>query len=178
MNNCNRSWYVIVSKSGKIKRLSSCLSELGIENLVPMQKQVRQWSDRRKTIEVPIFFNYAFVNCTEKDRRNVFKTDAVKCFLSIGGLHAKVSNQEIERIRQLIDYEHDIDIEESSREFTKGQKVKISCGSLKGLTGIVSNNYETGKRKIGIFIESLKCFACVKIPAKYLKPVEEFVSVG
>jgi transcriptional antiterminator RfaH len=177
VNNCNRSWYVIISKSGKIKRLSSCLYELGIENLVPMQKQVRQWSDRQKTIEVPIFFNYAFVHCTEKEKRNVFKTEIVKCFLNIGGLPAKVSDKEIMHIRQLVEFEDDISIEKSSVEFVKGQIVKICRGSLKGLSGTVSNNYKSGRKKVGIYIDSLRCFACVELPAKYLTPVQDIVSV-
>jgi len=114
-------------------------------------------------VEVPLFFNYAFVRCTEKERRKVFKADGIKCFLSIGGELAKLRDSEIVRIQRLLKYENDISIERITHGFVKGQWVEINGGSLRGLFGEVSTDCGAGSKKVKIRIESLGCFACVEI---------------
>jgi transcription antitermination factor NusG len=158
-----KSWYVVVLKSDKIKLVGANLNKLDIENLIPLQKQIRQWSDRKKIVEAPIFFNYAFVRCTEKERCRVFKADGIKCFLSIGGDLAKLRDSEIVRIQRLLKYENDISIERISQGFIKGQQVEINSGSLRGLLGEVNKDCGAGSKKVRIRIESLGCFACVEI---------------
>ncbi len=169
LNIHKKNWYVIITKPGWEKKVGKNLTSLGIENLIPLQKQIRQWSDRKKIVEVPVFMTYAFVWCTPVERLNVFKAEGVRRFLSIGGTLSKVTDTEIVRIKKLLSYERNIVVEElSASDFGEGREVEIVQGSLQGLRGKVFEEPKCGKNKIKILIESLNCFACAEVTTDML----------
>ena len=68
-----KTWYAIYTKSRNEKKVSSLLAEQDIEHYLPLVKKIRQWSDRRKTVEEPLFSSYIFVHITEKEHLPVCK---------------------------------------------------------------------------------------------------------
>lgn len=178
LNIHKKNWYVIITKPGWEKKVGKNLTSLGIENLIPLQKQIRQWSDRKKVVEVPVFMTYAFVWCTPRERLNVFKAEGVRRFLSIGGTLSKVSEAEIAGIKKLLSYEKDIVVEDFSVSgFSEGQEVEIVHGCLQGLRGKVFEEPKCGKNKIKILIESLNCFACTEVTTEMLIPCSQKMPV-
>ncbi len=172
LDNKNKEWYVIITRPRWEKKVGANLTDLGVENLVPLQKQLRQWSDRKKWVEVPVFMTYAFVRCTAKERMKVYEAEGISRFLSIGGVLSKVSEAEIDRINRLLDYGKKIELEKlSANIFSKGEEVEVISGNLRGLRGIVSEKPKNGKKKIKILIESLNCFACTEISTEMLTAV-------
>ena len=60
--NINKKWYAIYVKSRHEKNVFQELCDKGIKSSIPLIKQTRQWSDRKKIIDVPLFAGYVFVN--------------------------------------------------------------------------------------------------------------------
>ena len=61
-----------------------------------MQKEVRQWSDRKKEIETPLFPNYVFVKTSSQERFNLMKVRGLVNFISFGGSPVSIPEEEIE----------------------------------------------------------------------------------
>ena len=61
-SNINMSWYAINVKSRHEKYVHDQLKRKNIESSLPMASVIRQWSDRKKKVEIPLFRGYVFVN--------------------------------------------------------------------------------------------------------------------
>ncbi len=135
----NFNWYVVYTKSRNEKKVSITLCELGIEAYCPTKKIIKNWSDRKKIIETPLFNSYCFVYLEEKNLRDVFKADGVVRYVYWCGKPAVVKPLEIETIKKwLNDYEHE-NLEVSY--FKAEDKVKIKSGPfIDNQAKVISHN--------------------------------------
>ena len=72
-----KSWYAVYTNSRAEKRVSDRIEELGIETFLPLQKTLRQWSDRKKLVEKPLISSYVFVKIIPREYFAVRKIDGV-----------------------------------------------------------------------------------------------------
>ena len=63
-------WYIAYTRSCQDKNVAAALSARGYEVFVPIRKEVRQWSDRKKVVDRLLIPHMVFVRCTELERRN------------------------------------------------------------------------------------------------------------
>ena len=88
-------WFVVCTKSrNELKVLSRILS-LGIDAYTPSRKELRQWSDRKKKVAVPLLPSMVLVRLDEKEVNKVFEIPGVVRYLFEYGKRAEVSNQEV-----------------------------------------------------------------------------------
>ena len=66
------SWHVIYTKPRAEKKVEERLNNFGIEAYCPVKQQVKQWSDRKKKILIPVLPSMVLVNIDEKERNKVF----------------------------------------------------------------------------------------------------------
>ena len=83
--NPNYNWYAIRVKSRSEKKVFSDLNDNEITAYLPMQRKLRQWSDRKKWVEVPLISGYVFVNISRKEYENVLRTPNVVCYIYFEG---------------------------------------------------------------------------------------------
>lgn len=126
-------WYVIVTRPRAEKKVSEGLAKSGIMHFLPLQKQLRQWKDRKKKVDIVLFNTYLFVCLEEQCRNDVFSVPGVLRYLVVEGRPCIVSEEEIARIRRICQYEPEIVT--STEEFVPGDEVTICGGPLKGLEG-------------------------------------------
>ena len=55
------NWYVLYTRPNFEKRINKELNELGFYSYLPLQKELRQWNDRKVWIESPLFKSYLFI---------------------------------------------------------------------------------------------------------------------
>ena len=128
-----RKWMLIYSKPRHELKLSKRLAELGIEVYCPTVKTVRQWSDRKKKVEEPLFKSYVFVKVDEKERESVFWVPGFSRFVFWLGKPVIVREAEIQATRDFLSrVEHDtIKLE----RFKLGEELRVSSGPLKDTKG-------------------------------------------
>jgi transcription antitermination factor NusG len=144
-------WYVLQTRSRFEKKSFELLSLQGVSVFLPTQKVKKNWSDRIKDIETPLFPGYLFIQFEEKDRYRVLNTSGIVRFVSFGGKYATLDENQIEIFRQFERF--DTDIQVVDLEFYIGQEVFISSGPFKGLEAkIVQYN---GKGKLLLTVESI-----------------------
>ena len=88
-------WYVIYTQPRNEKKVAERLENIGITAYCPLVTQIRQWSDRKKKVQVPLINSYVFVNVSEKEREQVFQVSGIVRFLFWLGKPAVVRDEEI-----------------------------------------------------------------------------------
>lgn len=151
------NWYVVYTKPKWEKKVADKLNQVGIECYCPLITQVKQWSDRKKKIEVPLFNSYVFVRLADTERNSAFQVSGVVRYLFWLGKPAIVKDQEIEIIKKSLTAPNLSEISVSSIQV--GDKIKLESGAFTNQNAIVkevSNNYYI------LVLETLGCVLKIK----------------
>ena len=160
-----KKWFALYTKPRWEKKVDGVLLRKDIESWCPLQKVQRQWSDRKKVIEDPIFKSYMFVHITDDERLKVLQTDGVLNFVHYLNKPAIIRDEEIELIKSFL-LEKDARISaQSLRGFKEDDKVIIKHGLFMDNTGTV---LRSTANKVYIKLESLQQVMIVEFPAKYV----------
>lgn len=153
-------WFAIYTKPRTEKKVNEQLQNYNYEVYLPLKKELRQWKDRLKKVELPLFNSYVFVRVNTKQYYEIPKLihGFVK-FVTIGGQKIAVRDEEIETIKKMLDYSSQIDV--SNEDFRLNEKVEIKIGQLRGLQGKLVEF--RGKYKIAIRIETIGLNLLVEI---------------
>ncbi len=138
MGGNNSFWNVIYTRSRAEKKVNKLLNEQGIITFLPLVKEIRQWSDRRKKVEVPLINSYIFVKADKSNYLKILETPGVVKFVKFINENAKISEQEINNLR-IITSNNIKDFRTIRKNFNDGDKVKIKLGNFKGLTGVIDS---------------------------------------
>jgi transcriptional antiterminator RfaH len=152
LNLKKKNWYVVYTKPKWEKKVAEQLKEKNIECYCPLITQVRQWSDRKKKVEVPLFNSYVFVCLEESERDLAFLSTGVVRYLFWLGKPAIVREEEIQTIKKWLDGSptNEITIE----QYQVGDKIKVASGPFSSQEAIVQ---EVGKSHYLLVLESLGC---------------------
>ncbi|KAA3607046.1 MAG: UpxY family transcription antiterminator [Calditrichaeota bacterium] len=147
-------WYAITVKSRHDAKVYQRLIDKNIECLYATYTAIRQWKDRKKKVEMPLFPGYVFVKINLwKERVSVLETYGVSRFVQLSNEPEKISEQDIQLIQGSQNNEALNPQPEKFQDYKIGSEVKILDGVFKGHKGSVVENIES-KRFI-IRIDSL-----------------------
>lgn len=164
-----KNWYALYTKPRWEKKIDASLIKKNIESWCPLQKIEKQWSDRKKIIEEPLFKSYIFVHIANSERSKVFQTDGILNFVYYLGKPAIIKEAEINLIKQYL-LEKDVKISLISKEgFEESTKIRVNHGVFMGKVGTVLKNM---KKKIYVKLESLGQVMVVEFPVEYLSHLD------
>lgn len=163
-----QQWRVLYTRPRAEKRAFDSLSKKGYHVYVPYIKVIRQWSDRKKKVEVPMFNSYLFVFCKPCEIELASREEHIVKVVRFGGQPAVVREKEMDMIRKVEAGEEDVMV--TYQRIVAGQRVKIKQGRLRGLTGILTEF--RGTHKVSIEIESLGCNLLVEVQAGNIEEVK------
>jgi transcription antitermination factor NusG len=157
-------WYAAYTKPRNEKKAFERLMANGIETYLPIQRRLKQWSDRKKIVEEPLFRSYIFVKITQKDYYNVLNTYGIVRYVTFEGKAAPIPDKQIDLIKNLL--EQDVEIESVEETLEPGTKVEVKFGTLMGLTGSLIDH--KGKQKVIVRLEHISHSLLVTLPAQYV----------
>lgn len=165
---CSKRWYVALVRMHHEKKVADRLSEMGIESFVPIQQEVRQWSDRRKVVDRVLLPMMVFVHVDPCRRMEVFTIPAVSRYMVLRGESspAVIPDEQMNRFRFMLDYSDEAVCMNDS-PLLRGEKVCVVKGPLKGLEGELVT--VDGKSKVAVRLDLLGS-ACVDMPVGYVEP--------
>ena len=123
-----KRWYAVYTKPRWEKKVHARLMERGIESYCPLNKVRKQWSDRVKLVEEPLFKSYVFVHVPETEQTRVRMVDGILNYVYWQGKPAVVRDREIDDIRRFLDEYETVRLE--SLELQPDDKVLIRAGVL------------------------------------------------
>lgn len=166
----HRSWYAVYVRSRAEKKIFGALTDAGIEAFLPLVTHRRQWSDRIKKIEEPLFRSYVFVKSSRSDLYRVLRVDGVVCIVSFENEPAAIPDNQILAIKRYV--EHDDMLENMPLgELSKGQMVRIMAGKLAGLTGRLMSF--KNKRRLIVYIDVVGQYIPVDVARCKVEPISE-----
>lgn len=161
------NWFVIKTNSQAEKKVFERLISLGFESFLPLYSTMRQWSDRKKKIYLPLIPSVVFVKCRAIDLSKTFAVPGMNGTLNYLGKPAIVKEFEIENLRILLmDWDDDI-ISICNDCIEEGVLVEVIRGPFKGLTA--TSVTKNGKHRVVVNIESLGNNFVVNVPRSFLK---------
>lgn len=135
--NENKKWFAVYTRPRWEKKVSGVLSRRKIENYCPLNKVVRQWSDRKKIIHEPLFTSYVFVKVSEEELITIKQTDGVINLVYWLGKPAVIRNVEIEIIKRFLNEHINIRLERTPININISDRVQVVSGPLMEMEGKV-----------------------------------------
>jgi transcription antitermination factor NusG len=165
--NETRRWYGLHTRPRHENAVAQRLEENGVTTFLPLIKEVHTWSDRKKTVQLPLFSCYVFakVSPNRLDRLRVLRVEGVFGLVGTRGEGTPIPDDEIDAVRSLVQTK----LSWSSHPFLKvGQRVRIRGGALDGLEGIlISRN---GDRTLVLSIDAIQRSLAVRVEGYQVEP--------
>lgn len=166
-----RVWRVFYTKPRAERKAAERLAAAGVELLLPLREESRHWSDRKKTVQVPLFKSYLFARTDERERLRVLEDEGIVKTVSFGGRMAQVTNDEVDRL-VLLNESPDLveDIVQISA-FPAGTEVLVHRGPLKGMVGHIMPHRLAGRLYVNV--PSLSCSVRVQVPTDWVRRISQ-----
>lgn len=127
----DKYWFAIQVRTRYEFLVATILRSKGLKEFVPKYKSKRQWSDRTKVLELPLFPGYVFCRFNAQTRVPILTTPGV---IRIVGVNSAIPDSEIKAIQTVvahgvsaIPYPY-LDV---------GTRVQVIAGPLAGVEGIL-----------------------------------------
>ena len=120
MSNISKNWFVLFTKPRNELKVTERLRSIGIEGYAPCKMEVRQWSDRKKKVLVPLLPSMVLVSLQDKQVDQVFEVPGVVRYLFEHGKRAKVSNEEVLAMKSYLENTYS-----AQKELEIGDTVKV-----------------------------------------------------
>ncbi len=162
------NWYGLQTRPRHEKIVAHRLGEKGVTTFLPLVTEVHRWSDRKKSVQMPLFGGYVFAKFVpnRSDRLRVLRVDGVFGLVGASGEGTPIPDAQIEAVRSLVEKE----MAWSSHPYLKiGQRVRIRSGALDGMEGIlISRN---GDRTLVISVEAIQRSLAVRVEGYEVEPL-------
>ena len=127
-------WFALQVRAKHELTVANLLRGKGYAPFAPLYQRRRQWSDRTKVVETPLFPGYLFCRLNLQDRLPVLKTPGVTRIVGYGRVPEELEETEINALQAMV---------ASGRPsqpwpyLQAGDRVQIESGALRGLQGIL-----------------------------------------
>jgi len=162
-----QQWYGLHTRPRHEKIVAQRLGERGVTTFLPLVTEVHRWSDRKKSVQLPLFSCYVFAKFSPNraERLRVLRVEGVFGLVGACGEGTPIPDAEINAVRSLVETE----LPWSAHPFLKiGQRVRIRSGALDGMEGIlVSRN---GDRTLVISVEAIQRSLAVRVEGYEVEP--------
>ena len=161
-----QKWYALTVRYQHERRTERALRSKGLETMVPLYRSRRQWSDRVKDVELPLFAGYVLCHFDLTDRIHVLDTPGVAQIVGFGGAPAALEDAEIAAIQRVLGLKLPL----SPWPYLKaGDRVRVERGPMRGLEGALLRTKEALRLVIGL--ELLQRSIAVEVEREAVVPI-------
>jgi len=163
-----QNWYALLTRARHEKIVAQRLREVEVTSFLPVVREVRKWSDRKKLVEFPLFSCYVFAKLspTNEGRLKALRIDGVCCLVGTRGEGTPIPEEQIEAVRRITAES----LAWQSHPFLKiGQRVRIRSGALDGVEGVLMAR--SGESTLVVSIDAIQRSLAVRIDGYAVEPV-------
>ena len=159
-------WFAVQVVPHHERPVDALLGCKGYERFLPTHIVRRNWSDRVKTLQQPLFPGYIFCRCRQAAVTSILRTSGVIRIVSFGGRPCSVADAEIEGLRQVI---------RSNKQtypvpfLAVGRKVQMKAGPLMGIVGIITQF--KNRNRLVLCVESIMRGVAIEVDASEVADV-------
>jgi transcription antitermination factor NusG len=163
-------WFALRVKPNYEKPVSAALRGKGFEEFLPLFRSRRQWSDRVKIMDLPLFPGYLFCRLNLEERMPLITTPGFLYIVGVGKNPEPVDESEILAIQSILRSGVPVTPWPS---VVVGQKVQLKRGPLRGLVGVVAKI--ANQHRLYVAVTLLRRSVSVEMAPEWIQPVEEAV---
>jgi transcription antitermination factor NusG len=160
-----KNWYPVYTQPRAEKKAFQALTDKGVEAYLPLHRQLKQWSDRKKWVEEPFIKSYIFVNIAQHEQADILMTKGISRFLYFMGKPASMPDRQITELKLLMASPYELEVTE--QDLQPGEKIMIKGGPLKGMTGEIIS--QRSQKQLILRLESIGCSIIVHVAASYIE---------
>lgn len=161
---CN--WFALRVKSRSEKIVSAIARHKGFEEFLPLYHCRHRWSDRNKSLELPLFPGYVFCRLDPSYRLPLLTIPGVLHFVGIGKVPVPIADAEIAALQAVV--RSGLTMEPWSY-LEVGQSVRLEQGPLAGLEGILVEIRK--QHRIVVSVTLLRRSTAVEIDREWATPL-------
>ena len=159
-------WYAVHVRSHAEANVALGLRQKGFEQFYPTYRKQTQWSDRVRTLDLPLFPGYVFCRFDIALRRGVVITPGVLKVVGFGKEFVPIPEGQIKKVQDIMRS----GLLAAPWPFLKeGQRVIIRTGSLSGLEGLLVQL--KNECRVVVSIPLLQRSVAVEIDRNWIQPV-------
>jgi transcription antitermination factor NusG len=162
-----RQWFALTVKHQHERRVEGVLCASGVDTFLPLYRERRQWSDRVKDLDAPLFAGYLFGRFAWNDRARIANTPGVARIVGFAGLPAPVTEQEIEGVRAALASK--LPLGPWPYLLKAGGRVRIERGPLRGIEGTLLREGSCLRLVLGV--ELLQRSLAVEVDPEMIGPI-------
>lgn len=162
----DKKWFALYVKSRTEKKVFESLEYMDVEAFLPLITNIKQWSDRKKKVEEPLFRSYVFVHTDLKNYYDILNCKGVVKFIMFEGKPVAVPDNQILAIKNYISDSDRVEI--YSEDLHEGELVQIKSGIMKGLVGRLTEI--RGKTRLIVNIEIVGKYMPINISRSKVEP--------
>ena len=159
-------WYAIHVRAKFEKAAAESLTRKGYECLLPSYRERRNWSDRTKVLELPLFPGYVFSRFDVEVRLPILQTPGVLAVAGVGRIPQPLDSMEIEQIRKVTAIDHPA---QPWPYLKVGQRVAITAGPLAGVEGLLAQ--VRGETRVVLQVSLLEQAISVVVDSDGVRPL-------
>jgi transcription antitermination factor NusG len=159
-------WYALRVRPNYEKPVAAALRGKGFQEFLPLIRSKRQWSDRVKIMDLPLFPGYLFCRLNLDERLPLLTTPGFLYLVGVGKNPEPVDDAEIAGIQSVL---------RSGLTVTPwpnlvvGQKVRLMHGPLRGLDGVLTRI--ANRHRIYVSVTLLKRSISVEVDPEWVQPM-------
>ena len=163
-------WYACYTRARHEKQVEALLQQRGFDSYLPLIPRVRQWKDRKKLVQFPLFPSYVFGRFALKELHEILTTPGVSTVVRANGYPTPIPEHDIENVQRFALAINETGIEPNQRPFlVEGQWVKVIDGPFEGVEGVVIE--ERGRKRVLIGVKAIGQGLEIDIDTRLLKPI-------
>lgn len=160
-------WFACRTRSRAENRVGDLLDRSGFESYVPRYARVRQWSDRKKSVEFALFPGYMFSRFEPTRLADVLRTPGLVDVVRVAGRPAPVSEEELNSVRALLRGARRAGIKPHPAHFLEpGQSVRVVSGPFSGMRGTLTE--KRGRSHVVVRLRTLRQAVAVEMDRRHL----------
>lgn len=140
------AWFAFYTRARQEKKVHARFQERGLQSYLPVVPRARQWHDRVKVLEWPLYPSYVFAQFPLTMLYEVLCVPGVACVVRVAGRPVPVSQKEIDNIRRFVGALTTTGVDPEPVPLHEGQRVRIVSGPFEGIEGIVRE--VRGRRRV------------------------------
>lgn len=165
MSTTGKVWHALYTRPRWEKKVTKYLQEEGIEAFLPLRKSLKQWSDRKKWVEEPLFRSYVFVHIVPSEYYKALNILGAVRYVVFEGKAAIIPDRQIQMVKDLLALE--VELEVTDETLLPGERVVIRYGPLKDVEGEMVEF--RSKSVIALRIDHISGTILVSVPSNYVK---------
>lgn len=129
------AWYALYTMPRSEKKVAERLTDNGFSVYLPLCTTVKQWSDRRKKVQIPLIPSIVFIHVALTELPKALAYPGVLRVVRYLGKPARIRDYEINNLRVLLSGAYSLYLRECNVNIEAGIPVQIVRGPFIGVIG-------------------------------------------